>query len=108
MTVCTAPIWPCQDSSDKLERITGSPAKWRYCLGKLPPARIPRPAATTTAATEGPIEFPNKIEFFDAGFTAFPDDTKGFPHRSELCCDATLALPQELTKLYARSIAPNM
>jgi hypothetical protein len=48
-------------------------------LGKLPPARIPRPAATTTAATEGPIEFPNKIEFFAAGFTAFPDDTKGFP-----------------------------
>jgi hypothetical protein len=48
-------------------------------LGKLPPARTPRPAATTTAATEGPIEFPNKTEFFDAGFTAFADGTKGFP-----------------------------
>ena len=26
-------------------------AKARYCLGKSPPARSPRPAATTTAAT---------------------------------------------------------
>ena len=50
------PIQPIDDikylSDDRLAgRMTGSPKTCRYCLGKSPPARSPRPAATTTAAT---------------------------------------------------------
>ena len=91
MTACTAPIWPCQANSDRLDRITGSPANCRYCLGKSPPARSPRPAATTTAATEGPM--PNSDQFANAAL-ALPRSSmrqKDF-HRPRLCCIAALAL----------------
>src|SRR5690348_13005722 len=107
MTVCTALIWPCQASSDKLERITGSPANCRYCFGKLPPARTPRPAATTTAATVGPIEIPSEIAVSVLPLPRSPTTQKDF-HRRCLCCVAALALPRELTKLYAHLISPNL
>ena len=72
ITACTAPIWPCQANSDRLDRITGSPANCRYCLGKSPPARSPRPAATITAATEGPIAISDRIPRSGPRFSAFP------------------------------------
>src|SRR5882724_12068968 len=44
-------------NSETAWRITGAPRNWRYCLGVTPPARTPRPAATTTAATLPGIAF---------------------------------------------------
>ena len=57
-------------------RITGSPRQLPILLGQMPPARSPRPAATTTAATEGPMLIPT--EFYDPAlrFSAFPDERK--------------------------------
>src|SRR5215831_9959159 len=50
MTACTNSISGWSTNTDKAWRITGAPRIGRYCLGILPPARTPRPAATTTAA----------------------------------------------------------
>ena len=56
--------WPAKIA--RLWRSTGTPPRARYCLGRSPPARRPRPAATTTAATLSghtlpAIEFPARI-----------------------------------------------
>src|SRR5947199_138475 len=45
----------CSAKAATLSRRTGSPNSSRYCLGKSPPARSPRPPATTTAATLAPM-----------------------------------------------------
>src|SRR6476620_7746254 len=105
MTAWTAPIWPCQANSARLDRITGSPASSRYCLGPLPPARIPRPAATTTAATEGPIRFDQFQSDPALALARSPGRQKDF-HRSHLCCNAALAPPEFMAKLYAEFQTP--
>src|SRR5215467_5559158 len=51
MTGWTAAIPGWVASAARLGRITGSLATRRYCLGSPLPARRPRPAATTIAAT---------------------------------------------------------
>src|SRR5258708_23186842 len=50
MTARTAPMrgWLRNANSDG--RSTGWPARDRYCLAMSPPKRVPRPAATTSAA----------------------------------------------------------
>src|SRR5262249_35492154 len=53
ITGWTASAWPA--NSARLARITGTPAIVLYCLGISPPARKPRPPATTTAATVAAI-----------------------------------------------------
>src|SRR4051812_14359748 len=94
MTGWMAPISPCQAKVDSVVRSTGSPAKVLYCLGKSPPARVPRPAATITAATDGAITFPGGFLHkradmaFDLARSCM--GANDF-HRGSLCCIATLA-----------------
>src|SRR5438270_5865486 len=51
MTGCTESICGWLRKARSVDRIIGSPAIGRYCLGTSPGARSPRPAATITAAT---------------------------------------------------------
>src|SRR5271170_3586160 len=51
MTGCTSATSGCPRNATRVGRSIGSPAISRYCLGTSPPARSPRPPATTMAAT---------------------------------------------------------
>ena len=51
MTGCTSAISRCPENIASERSIAVPPGIRRYCLGTPPPARMPRPAATTTAAT---------------------------------------------------------
>src|SRR6266571_307089 len=91
----------CANTS-RLRRSTDSPAISLYCFGNSPPARTPRPAATTTAATLDVI-FPSRSAQGSDRLTASTEDRQNDFVSSGDCCVAALAHGPELSKLYARS-----
>src|SRR5215831_10125636 len=107
MTGWTALIPGWLASAARLGRITGSLATTRYCLGSPPPARRPRPAATTIAATM-PAMSVSKIgnatmALAVCAWARKPDlgDGPGTFHPVGKYCTAALAAGTVLSKLYA-------
>src|SRR6266705_3535383 len=100
MTGWTAAICGCRTNKARLVRATGSPFIGLYCLGKSPPARSPRPAATTTAATDwvtGPVLLVGRVK----DLAAPPPGANRFHHRHGIAAMQHLRSLPSLTKLYA-------
>ena len=91
----------------RLWRRTGTLPSVRYCFGRSPPARRPRPPATTTAATfpvmrSPPMNFRADLAAgASRGHNGVPATGAGQPRGNSQCCIAALASGTKLANLYA-------
>src|SRR5687768_9882612 len=97
MTACTAPISPCQENSERLERIAGqgSVLFWQMTAG----------ASSAPGCYDHCGDRRGHVRFRSNAFSAMAlarrrGRAKDF-HRHSFCCIAALAPCRDLAKLYA-------